>query len=352
MKRRLSLGLGLAVALAAGPAAAQSDADRATARQLGREGGEALKANEHAKALDLFSRAERLYKAPTLSLGRARALAGTGKLVSALEAYRGIVREGPGQDPTGAFAKAVAAASAEAARLEPRLGGVILTLQGPGSAQITLDGEPFPDAALGVKRPVDPGPHLVRAQADGFAPAEANFEVAEGGSASVALRLERRAEAPIVIGPPGVAPAPAPDAAPPAPPAARGWGPPLARPAPPPAGDAGEEASRARKKTLGLALFSVGAVGLVVGGVTGLVAMGKHDTLDDECPAGRCPSDQRSTLDQFRTFSKVSTVTVIGGLAGVTAGVFLLKSAAPKRAAGATAGVWLGPGSAGLAGRF
>jgi hypothetical protein len=342
MKRTLSLWLCLAAALASAPAAAQSDADRATARTLGRQGGEALKANDYAKALDLFSRAERLYKAPTLSLGRARALAGMGKLVSAVEAYRRIVHEGPGQDPTGAFGKAVAAASAEVAKLEPRLGGLVLTLQGPSSAQITLDGEPYSDAALGVRRFVDPGQHVIKAQADGYAPGEASFTVAEGGSASVTLRLERLAEPPAIAPPPAVvppeAPAPAGTAAPLPPP-----GPVEAPPGPP-----GEGASTT--KTTGTMLLGLGTASLLVGGVTGLLAVGKHSTLRRECPDDLCPPDQRSTLDQFHTFSAVSTLTTLGGAAALTAGFVLLASSTPKKVG--AAGLWVGPGAVGFTGRF
>ncbi|HEU4405380.1 MAG TPA: tetratricopeptide repeat protein [Polyangiaceae bacterium] len=356
MKRRLSLGACLLVALASGPAAAQSDADRATARTLGREAGDALKANDYPKALDLYTRAERLYKAPTLSLGRARALAGMGKLVSAVEAYRRIVQEGPGQDPTGAFRKAVAAASAEVSKLEPRLGGVVLTLQGPSSAQITLDGEPFPDAALGVRRPIDPGQHVAKAQADNYAPAEASFAVAEGGSASVVLRLERRAEAPVVIGPvpaprpaepPVVAPPSGPPPAPVAPPPAAPPPPAVDRPAPP-----DDDADPARgTRAIGVALFSTGAVGLLVGGVTGMLAVGAHSTLRDECPNDVCPPGERDTLDRFRTLSTIANVGIIGGLIGVTAGAFVMSSSPPKKKK-VEAGWWVGPGGAGLAGRF
>lgn len=346
MKRRLSLYACLFVALSAPPAAAQSDADRATARTLGREGGEALKANDYAKALDLFTRAERLYKAPTLSLGRARAFAGMGKLVSAVETYRRIVHEGPGQDPTGAFKKAVASAQAETAKIEPRLGSVVLTLQGPSSAQITLDGEPFSDAALGAKRPVDPGQHVVKAQADNYAPGEASFVVAEGGSANVVLRLERRPDAPVVIGPP-------PEPAPAGPPASV---PPVASPgpaAPLAAGRPERPVDDPSKPTrsVGLTVFGVGAASLVVGGVTGMLAVGKHSTLRDKCPDNVCQSDQRDTLDQFHTLSTVSTITVVGGLVGVVAGAFLMTSSSPKKKVDSM-GLWVGPGSAGLAGRF
>lgn len=350
MSRTYRLCAPLAALLLAAPAAAQpatpatsaasapSDADRATARQLGRQGVAALKARDYAKALDLFTRGERLYKAPTLSLGRARALAGAGRLVSALEAYRDVVREGPGPKPTDAFRKAVADAAAEAAKLEPRVGNVLIAVEGPPAARVTLDGEPLPDASVGVKRPIDPGAHVARARADGYAPAEVSFRVAEGASEVVTVRLERDGPAPAA----GPLTPTTPDAR-----TAR------APEAPPPAAAAAVTASGGSsvRRTLGFTALGVGGASLVVGGVTGLMAVGKHATLDDECASGRCPPGQRDTLDSYRTLGTISTVGFVAGAALAGAGAYLLITA-PKRAEGASARLWWGPAGGGLAGTF
>ena len=69
--------------LAAPAALAQSDADRATARELGKDGQSALDKKDYKTAEDLFHRAESLFHAPTLLLGYARAEAGLGKVVNA-----------------------------------------------------------------------------------------------------------------------------------------------------------------------------------------------------------------------------------------------------------------------------
>src|SRR5688572_30046531 len=97
----------MAVALGiAQPAFAQSEADRGQARQLAIEGNEALEKKDYVTAADKFGRADALFHAPTLLLGFARANAGLGKLVVAVEAYRRVVREGaPPDQPT--FVQAV-----------------------------------------------------------------------------------------------------------------------------------------------------------------------------------------------------------------------------------------------------
>ncbi|MGH7298628.1 MAG: hypothetical protein ACRELB_27050, partial [Polyangiaceae bacterium] len=88
------------------PASGQADVDRATARQLGEAGEQALSAKDYKTAEDDFRRADSLVHAPTLMLGLARALAGEGKLVEAQEAYRRIVREGVAPGSPRVFRKA------------------------------------------------------------------------------------------------------------------------------------------------------------------------------------------------------------------------------------------------------
>lgn len=78
------------------PARAQepSSADRATARTLAQEGYEALRDKQYATALDRFTRANQLVRAPTIMRDLARAQLGLGRLVDAHETYSAIVREG------------------------------------------------------------------------------------------------------------------------------------------------------------------------------------------------------------------------------------------------------------------
>src|SRR5579862_7412259 len=90
----LAASLSLLLGLASGRALAQSDGDRATARDLGRDGQAALDQKDYKTAEDRFRRADKLVHAPTLELGLARALAGEGKVMESQETYNRIVREG------------------------------------------------------------------------------------------------------------------------------------------------------------------------------------------------------------------------------------------------------------------
>jgi hypothetical protein len=114
---------------------------------------------------------------------------------------------------------------------------------------VTLDGALVDPATLGAAQPADPGAHVIRAEAEGFATAEQRVTLMERGSATVALSLRPRASV--------VAPAP--------PPAAGGpW------------------------KILGFSALGLGGGGPVLGAATGIVALGRHADLAKVCPQSDC----------------------------------------------------------------
>src|SRR5258706_605461 len=187
--RRVPLIALAASLLLASPAFAQSDADKATARSLGQEGQSALDAKDYKTAEDRFRRADSLYHAPTLALGLARSLSANGKFVAAQETYNRIIREGVAPGAPGVFAKAVDDAKAEVGAVSSKIAGATITVTGPDSPKVTLDDTPVPSAALGVKRPVDPGNHVVKVTADGWESTQTKLMVALGGGAGGVLLL-------------------------------------------------------------------------------------------------------------------------------------------------------------------
>lgn len=302
------------------PAAAESSAeDKATARELAAEGQAALDAKDFAKAADLFQRAESLFHAPSLLLGVARANTGLGRYVRAREAYNKIIREGLPPDAPEAFVTAKRDAQSEIGAVEAKIGWVTIRVEGTDKAVVTVDDEPVPAAALGVKRAVDPGEHVVKASAEGFTPAEQRVSVQSAQEpVEVVLTLE-----------PGEG---------------GGEG----------SGAAGAEGgSGSLLQTIGFVGIGVGAAGLVVGAITGGLAMGKHGSLEDACPEGQCPSSEQGTLDSYHTLGTVSTVGFIAGGVLAAAGLVLVLVAPSDEAEPApTAAMQLGPTSAGLTIRF
>lgn len=331
----------LAIVAAAPAAFAQSDADRATARQLGQDGEQALAAKDYKRAEDDFRRADSLIHAPTLLLGLARALAGESKYVEAQEAYQRIIREGVAPGAPDAFKKALEAAKAEVGDVEPKIGGVTISVKAAGggdvpNVKVTIDDAPVSAAALGVKRVANPGTHVVKASADGFKAATLNVTVPVGGAVDAPLTLEKDLSAPAT---PATEPSPATNAA-------------TAQPVAP------EQTAAATSSGGGSILpwiaFGVGGVGLGLGAVTGILAIGKHSDLSKACNPN-CGPDQQSNLDSYHTLGTLSTVGFIVGGVGAAAGVTLLllqPKASEASPAAPSASLVLGPGSIGAAGSF
>jgi hypothetical protein len=314
--------------LAPMPALAQSDADMATARALAGEGQDALDKQDFATAEDRFRRADTLYHAPTLELGLARAHVGLRHFVTAHEIYERIVREGvPKGSRNDAFKAAVDDAKKELDQVSRQLAWVTIQVTGPSAPEVTIDGVALAPAALGVKRAIDPGQHVVRATGDGYGAAEKQLTIAEGGAEKLTFALE-----------PGAAPT----------------APVATATAPTPAPDAPTTAPRSSmQRTLGFVALGVGGAGLALGAVTGILAIGKHGSLSDACKDGVCPPSSQGDLDGYHTVGTLSTIGFIAGGVGLGAGVVLLLTApkaAPQKEAAFTPLVGLG--SVGARGRF
>lgn len=339
--RHLALALALATTVAAGAAHAEANAqDVAQARALGQQAQEAFDKKDFAASERAWAAAARLYPvAPTLPLGLARAQAAGGKWVAAQETYNALlVKWGGDASLSPAFKSAVDAARAEREALQPRIPNVVITVSGAPAPKVTVDGIEVSSAALGFKRPVDPGTHAVKAEAEGHATVEQTFTAKEGVTAEVKLTFGAASGPAVVAAPPSGA---------------------SSEPAPPPASsepaaaDGGaQQSAGSSRKTLAYVAFGVGAAGLVVGGVTGVMALGKKSDLDAACPAGRCPASAQGDVDSYSTLGTVSTIGFIAGGVGAAAGAVLWLTA-PK-ASSSQAGVWpvLGPTGVGAVGRF
>lgn len=344
--RVLSVVLVPAVLATAVPAWAQptpnaTASDIATARDLGTQGQAALDKKDYAQAETLFRKAASLYNAPTLTLGLARACAAQKKYVAAQEAYRKVVRDVDGwPNPNAAFTAAAADAKKEVETVAPKVAGVTIKVVGTDTAKVTIDGEPVSSAALGVRRSVDPGPHLIRATAEGFTYAESRVNLADGGSSEVVLALESLS--PTAGSKPSAA---GPDAKPTTGPGAV----PAAEPA---------SGSGGGMKTAGIVALGVGGAGLIFGGVTGFLAMGKKSDLDAKCPGGVCPVGTQSDVDAYHSMGTLSTVGFIVGGVGVAAGLTMIllapkeQSAPPPASAGVRVIPTFGLGSVGMVGTF
>lgn len=335
-----------------------SDADKATARDLTVEGYKALASKDYSAALDRFTRADALYHAPSVILGLARAQVGLGKLVSAQELYSRAAHETLPPNASSASKKAVQDAQTELDALGLRIPSVVINVKGSDAAKVTLDGIEVRAAALGVKRPVDPGKHVVTASATGFATSEVAVNLAEGKSESVTLELKpRQAEPPPVVAvapvakPPMVTPKPAPVRATPA-----LTSPVLTTPAHNEPEPDQVKANGSTRKMLGFVALGVGGAGLLVGGITGGLALGKHGTIAESCPAGHCPEGTEASfqpaIDSYGTMGTISTIGFIAGGALAATGLVLILTAPKAKTTQTAVTPLVGPGFIGAKGNF
>ena len=111
----------LAIRTAPGHAQGADAEMRTVARELARQGADAFEQRDYATAMDRLTRAYSLFRAPTISLMQARALARLGRMVEALDKYEETQRLPLGDEPPDAFLKAVGEAKDEAQELRTRV---------------------------------------------------------------------------------------------------------------------------------------------------------------------------------------------------------------------------------------
>jgi hypothetical protein len=341
--------LALALALTGLPvrqAAAQTDAqNKAAARALGIEGIKLANAGDCEQAIDKLQRAEQLYHAPTI-LGRlGECQVELGQLVVGTENLYRVVREPLGADAPAAFLQAQDRAKRVLDLALPRIAKLTVQVAAPADAEVvvTVDGQALPPAMLGVERPIDPGEHALSLSAPGYQQTDQRVVLPEGGTETVTLQLGPATATAAAAE--TVTQQPEPVAAPP--------------PAPQDTGVA--EQPEARPPLLGYVSLGVGAVGLGVGSVFGLMATGKKSDLAKVCDEGRCPPMAQDDIDDMNTYATISTVGFSVGIVGVGVGVALLLSgsgsgpeALPQTAQAPSLRVhpWIGPHSAGVQGVF
>lgn len=301
-----------------------SPQDISQARDLGQQAQAALDAGNFAESEKLWKAAADLYPAaPTLTLGLARSQAKQGKYVLAKESYNKIIREQSNNpNASQAFKDALAAAQTEIDQVSAKIAHVTITVDGGATgATVTIDNENVPSAGLGVPRNVDPGQHTVKAAADGYQAAETTFTVGDAGNAEAKLTLTKLATT--ATPPPTTGPTSSPTT------------------------------TTERDHTYAYIGFGVGAAGLVLGAITGGIALGKHSDLDKACTGGKCPSDKKDDVSSYHTVATLSTVGFIVAGVGVAAGAALWFLGPKKEVTtGITWQPYVGAGNGGITGTF
>jgi hypothetical protein len=345
--RKLMTGVVAFVLAVSTTAAAQTADEKNTARDFGIEGQKALDHGDARTAEDRFHRAVEIFDAakapvpPTLLLGYARGAAKNNHVIAAAEAYNRIIRAGLPPGAPAPFVKALDDAKKEIDAVSARIARVTISVSGCDHPTVTLDGAPVPSFVLGVKKPVDPGTHEVKATAQGCKDATASFTVADGKEATSALTLQKEAATATTTTPTTTTPTTTTTT-------------PTTTTAPPPGAETGSSGGGSGLKIAGFVTLAVGGAGLVVGAIAGGIAIGDHSTLvDNGCANGVCPPSQASELDSFRTMGTLSTIGFIAGGVLAAAGlVMVILAPSSSKKEHAWVAPVIGPTGVGMVGRF
>ncbi|HEY8076471.1 MAG TPA: hypothetical protein VIF62_20240 [Labilithrix sp.] len=191
-------------------------------------------------------------------------------------------------------------AKTRASEIEPKLAH--LRIDATAGITVRRDGQDVPAAAFGSALPIDPGDYTIAASANGKKTWSAKVHVESASLTTVsvpALEDEPASSSP-------ASPSAEPDAT---------------------------------LRTVGWGIAAVGVAGVIVGGVSGLVAIGHNNASKRSCPNdGPCADDSaRSDNASARTAATISTVGFVAGGVLLAGGIALvLVSPSPRTAIRAT----------------
>ncbi|WP_437671132.1 hypothetical protein [Sorangium sp. So ce131] len=216
------------------------------------------------------------------------------------------------------------------APLVPHLTLTLPTGAPPGTI-VQRDGIVLAQPSLGVALPVDPGEHVVTTQAPSAPVSELRFTIKPSESKTLELEVKPPSlEAPARVGP----------AQPPPPPVVQQPSPFVQQPAPvQAAADEGPSGRRVAAYVTG----GLGAAGLILGAVTGWMALDESGVADAHCDeplqgVAKCDATGKLAGDRAKTLGLVSTIGFGAGVAlAGTAAVLLLtepSSPGPRPSAG------------------
>jgi len=311
--RAFALGTLLACSAASPVAIAQIDADgqgpspadKAAAETLFKEGRALIKNKDYEGAVAKFSESMRLDPQPGTQVNLALAYERLGKHASAWINYIEVATKAERAGQT----KRAAVARKRADALEPKLPRLTIdiTNEVPGLV-ITRGPTEIGSAQWGVAVPVDPGPLVITARADGYVTWTKELTITDAPE-TTQLEIPDLDEEPE---------APPPDPEPPVVPMAE-----------PRLVAVPNEDPGAQQRIAGYVVGGFGVASLAVGAIMGGLAIERKSASLDFCPTddNRCFDEGVSIRRDALTFAHVSTATLIVGGALVAVGLVVVLTA-------------------------
>ncbi len=252
------------------------------------------RAGKFADALPLFRDVAESTRSPNARLYVGHCLEQIGKIVDAYKVFKLIVKE-ISEHPEDKYGPTREAAMSELAVLSVRVGKVIISLADfPPDLTVTLDGVRVEEKELGSSIVVSPGDHRIEASASGQSPVRRDVAV-EGGEVKTVTLSFKTSDAERA-GPPSTAP--------------------------PSRTESSAQGSTMR--TIGFVTGGVGAAGLGVFAIAGLMAKNTFDKLDTECPSGCSDRAHLDDIDRGKSLQTTANVGLAVGVLGVGAGAALV----------------------------
>ncbi len=316
-----------------------SEENLARARELFSAATEQRDAGDAKGALPKFQAAHELAENPITAVELGRTYVLLNRLVEASVMFDSVART---RDPRAVETARAVQARHDAAELSAEMRSRVprLTVKIRGLAPnvvVTLDGAPVSAAVLADTLALNPGSHRLSVTGATGGRAETDVNLLQGESREVELTVPTNGNASFAKNDPP----------------ARGGRPAAVAqsvPANPAAGVGGTT-------PLVYAGFGVGAVGFIVGGIAGALAVQKVSGLQASCQSVACIPAVNDELESARTLGYVATISLVAAGAGVAAGIagLLLGSPSmPSTTTGkpASAGAWASLGIGGIQGTF
>jgi hypothetical protein len=301
-----------------GVASAQpSTSEKESARNLMDEGDRRRNAGDLRGALKAYSDADGIMGVPTTTIEVARTEAALGQLLEAREAITRLLRFPSKPNEPAVFGSARRAAEALATEIAARLPTIqVSATADPGQhADVDIDGEPI---AASAPRKVNPGSHVIAVRV-GTAQHSETVTLVERETKMMLVDMRTTRKQPVAET---------------------------------------RAIASPRHSSLAVGLlyggYGVGAAGLLVGSITGILSISKTNSLKDRCPSNACPVGSQSDIDTAQSLGNVSTVGfVIAGIGAAVGTVGLVMVLGEKKQEDRAAlKAYVGPGSAGFAGAF
>ncbi len=311
MKRFSLVASAVLLAIVGQGSHARADASGAAAAEALYDEGKKLETKgDFASACPKFAASQQLDPAAGTLLHLANCYEKTNKNASAWATYLDAASAAHAQNR----AEWEKAARGKAAALEPKLSRVSIIVADPAAGEtVKRDDLEVATASYSVPIPLDAGQHTFTAEAPKKLAFKTTVNVSGDGQ-KLEVKIPKLEDAPVAVAP-------------------------VDTKTPPTTTASGTATSGAPAKTedpgsgrriIGYTLGAVGIVGLGVGGVTGLMAMGANNDAKKLCPSSPCAD--KTGVDDNDKAKSLGTVSTIGFIAGgvLLAGGVVLVLTAPS----------------------